>query len=133
MHQIKSEKHFSRSMIIVVLILSLISCGYDPVFYVKGKCITTRSKDWFNTVWIKIKDPSIYYSIKRDYSHDGSNKLCLDNIPDGYFVIRYKDTFENNAIKLIEGQTITIRYSGGDRAGIDVKCLMRNDSLIVQK
>ena len=126
------QLHSSCSLIFFIVMLLFSSCALEsPKFEVIDNCVIVKRRTWIQSLSITTTDPSTYYHIRRNYQLDGSHKFCLDAIPQGYWIIRHKDTLDINAIRFPEGDTVEIDQSGGDRASFHQRYRVENGKLVL--
>src|SRR5688572_2293317 len=122
-------KSSSSFWIFFIIILFFSSCTLEsPKFEVIDNCVVVKRRMWIQSLGIHTTDPSVYYHIRRNHELDGSHQICLEAIPEGYWVMRHKDTLDNS-IQFQEGDTVEIRQSGGDRASFYQQYLVENGKL----
>jgi len=120
-----------KCFIYLFLLLS-ISCTYNsPYFEVIDECLVVKRKIWFQSIHISTTNPRNYYQITRNLDYDGVHKICLTDIPKGYWLTSLHDTLANNSIQFIEGQKIKISNSGGCTGSWEEECIMKNGNLIL--
>jgi hypothetical protein len=105
----------------------------SPYFEVKDSCVTVNRRMWIQDLWIRISDPFKSYHITRNHTYDGSQNICLDSIPIGYYVISQRDTLDIRAIPFAEGDTVEIDQPGGDRASYSRSFIYRLGKLTAQE
>ncbi len=111
-------RNLISELLFITVTMAILSCGWNPNFEVEGNCLITHGDKWFGDFRVEIEETGHSYRIVRNYDLDGSNKVCLDALPKAYSVQSYSDTKAKKSLIFIEGQTIRICRSGGDRAGI---------------
>lgn len=115
----------------VFLLLQLFACTfYSPYFKMENNCIIKLNKANFTIVSIETTNPVEYYLVCERSFNLGSRKICFDDIPDNYLIIKSgKDTLNSNKIEFKENQIISIENSGGDRAPFEATFIMKNGNL----
>ncbi len=85
---------------------------------------------WFQSIYIEMVNSPNLYIITRNQDYDGAHKICLNDIPKGYWLINHRDTLANNSIPFLEGQKIKIKNSGGCAGSWEVEAIIKNSKLI---
>jgi hypothetical protein len=104
-------------LIAAQLLIVLSSCGWNPNFHAEGTCLVTNRGNSFHSLKIEIEATNQTYYIWRVDGAEGRNKLCLNELPNGYLFVTGIDTI--SAISLIDGQRIKVDNSGGDRHSVN--------------
>jgi len=123
---IKNKKYIG-----ILLLFQLFSCSlYTPNFKMENNCIIKVNKANFTSLVVETENPDEYYLIIQRNFNSGSTKICFDEIPSGYIIIKPdRDTLNIHRIEFKENQIITIINSGGDRASFKAVYKMKNGNL----
>ena len=116
---------------VILFLLTFLSCTlYSPHFEMKDNCIVKTNRGWFNYILINTYNPRERYKIKLK-NCNGVTKICFDNIPENYIVIKgWKDTLNTSKLVFKEGQIVKILNSGGDRASYSAEFIVRNGNFV---
>ena len=120
-------------IIVLIGIIIISSCGYNPNFTIDGNCIVAPGETWFGNVDLEVLETGHHYIVDRNYELDGSNKVCFDQLPKAYSIISYSDSTAIRGINFSEGHTIKICRSGGCRAGVCKIFVFKSGELAVDK
>lgn len=109
------------------------SCGWNPNFHSEGYCLITDGNNSFVSLMITVDTVTQTYFLHQNISGKGSNKICLNNIPEGYALTLHRDTIYTNNIPIEEGQILYVNSSGGDRSAIKHEFVVQNGQLVMTK
>ena len=122
----------NKILLVVLFLLTFLSCTlYSPHFEMKDNCIIKTNRGWFNHILINTYKPAKRYKIILKDCSDGATKICFDNIPENYIIIKgWGDTLNTSKLVFKEGQIVKILNSGGDRTSFSTEFIVRNGDLV---
>lgn len=99
----------------------------------KGNCIIGASASSINTLYIHSKSFDQSYILFRKINTKPIRTICLNNVPESYFITSGKDTLFNKKLEFIEDSTYIFISQGGDRSPCIIEALYRNNKFEVLK
>ena len=122
----------NKILLVVLSSFTLLSCTlYSPHFEMMDNCIIKTNRGWFNYLLINTNNPTESYTIQLKDCSDGATKICFDNIPENYIIIKgWRDTLNTSKLVFKEGQIVKILNSGGDRTSFSTEFIVRNGDLV---